>query len=108
MAIQKYYDASQFGTQVTPQGNIPTLYGMPIYVTPQVPNDAQGSGGKASLLVHREAVAFALANNGLGQSGVALTEKDSGEYLRTKFIADIMYGVKALRTKAGVVIKGSN
>jgi hypothetical protein len=100
MNIQKYYDASQFGKPSVPQGAHDLLYGVPVVITSQVPT-ADG-GGYNNMLIHRNAVVYALGNlQGPGSAGARIQEK-TAEDLRVKVIADIMYGVKILNSKSGV------
>lgn len=102
---QKYYDASQFGRPGLPSGSISELYGVPVVSTPQVP---LVNGSLRNLLVHPEAITYALGNlEGGMPSGVRMQERE-GENLRVTAVADIMYGVKSLRTKAGVVLPIKN
>jgi len=103
LAVQKLYDASQFGKPSLIQGSHGVLYGIPVVISTLVPKTDRGEGtygagrfGFRNLLVHRRAVAFALGNlPGGTPSGVRLQEKQS-EALRVTYIADIMYGVKKL------------
>ena len=107
MKIQKYYDASQAGWGA---GQAPmvgaarakgALYGIPVFVEEQIPAGTAGSeGGHRNLLVHREAVAYAV------QLPVSIKELKS-ESLRRKIVGDISYGVSALRD-AGVRIISNN
>ena len=105
MKIAKYYDASQFGKPSVPQGAHDLLYGAPVVITNQIPAGTAGTeGGHRNLLVHKRAFAYALASlEGVGQSGVRIQEKPS-EHLRTRVIADIMYGVKCVGNYYGVRI----
>jgi len=99
LAVQKYYDAGQFG-KGTPVavGSHDYLYGVPVFVTNQVPTSATSSegGGHRNLLVHMRAACYAIGNLPGGMpSGVRIQEKE-GENLRKVVVADIMYGVKQL------------
>ena len=102
LAVQKLYDASQFGKPSLIQGSHDQLYGIPVVVSTLVPVTATAEGivspgrGYRNLLVHRRAVAYALGNlPGGTPSGIRLQEK-VGENLRVTYVADIMYGVKKL------------
>jgi hypothetical protein len=105
MAVQKLYDASQFGKPSLIQGTHDTLYGVPVTVTTQVPEATITDGWYATTrgrVAHRNAIlhnsfaAYALGNLPNGTpSGVRIQEKDS-ENLRKTVVGDIMYGVKAL------------
>ena len=102
LAVQKLYDASQFGKPSLIQGSHDQLYGVPLVVSTLVSQTATAEGicapgrGYRNLLVHRRAVAYALGNlPGGTTSGIRLQEKTS-ENLRVTYVADIMYGVKKL------------
>jgi hypothetical protein len=103
MAVQKLYDASQFGKPSTIMGSHDTLYGVPVTVTSQVPialiseqayTTTTGKINHRGLLLHNSITAYALGNLPNGTpSGVRIQEKPS-ENLRTTVVGDIMYGVK--------------
>ena len=105
MAVQKLYDASQFGKPSLIQGTHDTLYGVPVTVTSQVPTAELGDSWYATTrahdahrnaILHNSFAAYALGNLPNGTpSGVRIQEKAS-ENLRTTVVGDIMYGVKAL------------
>lgn len=86
---------------------MPTLFGIPIFITTQVPSGtASSEGGHRNLLVHKDAFVWALGNiPGTNDQGVRITEipNQSGN-LATKVIGDIMYGVKLLSAYYGVRI----
>jgi len=72
---------------------------------PQVP---LANGSLKNLLVHPMAVSYALATqDGGAPSGARISEKE-GESLRKTVVGDIMYGIKALKTGAAVVIAATN
>lgn len=108
MGIQKYYDAAQFGQANVPEGAIGRLYGVPVTVSEQVPNKNVGTAGNttgpANLLVHNKAVVYALGNLKGGTPSGARIQQKEGENLRVKPTADIMYGFKILKDKAGCVL----
>lgn len=87
MAIQKFYDASQFGRTSVPEGAHDILYGVPVVLTPNVPLES-AELGIANSLVHPSFMAFA-------RTGVNFVEKPS-ENLRRKIIADIIWGHRIL------------
>lgn len=96
LAVQKLYDASQFGKVSLPTGNLDTVYGVPIIVSPLVgaSNASIEGGAHRNMLVHTRAIAFAIGNLPGGSTmGVRLQEKQS-ENLRVHVVADIVYGVK--------------
>lgn len=102
----KYYDASQFGSGMpVPSGSVDSLYGVPVFRTQ---NMGTSSGALANLLVHPEAVAYAIGNlEGASPSSVRIQEK-TGESLRIKVISDLMYGSKTLRSEGGVLLLAKN
>lgn len=103
LAVQKLYDASQFGRPSLIKGSHDQLYGIPVVVSSLVPQTTSGEiaptttgRGYRNLLVHNRAVAYAMGNlPGGTPSGVRLQEKQS-ENLRVTYVSDIMYGVKKL------------
>jgi hypothetical protein len=100
-------NASVFGVATTPVGQIPTLFGIPLYVTTQIPSGtANSEGGHRNLLVHKDAFVWALGNiPGATEQGARVQEfKNPDGNLNTKIIADIMYGVKLLSAYYGVRI----
>lgn len=97
MSIQKYYDASQFGRATLPFGVHDMLYGVPVTLTNNVPDDVET--GLTNALVHPGAIAFAM----FGPDFVA---KDS-EHLRKKIIADVMYGDTILQKTHGVKLRST-
>jgi len=101
---QKYYAADTFGEATLPEGSISRFYGTPVFKTNRIP--AQG-GSLKNLLVHPQAVTYALANQG-GQDVKARLQEVPTEDLVTKVVGDIMYGVKTLRSGAAVVIAANN
>jgi len=109
LAVQKLYDASQFGKgSPVAVGTHDAIYGVPVYVTSQLPETVLAEiaptttgRGHRCLLIHKRAIGFAIGNlpmtgNAVAMpSGVRLQEKEA-EALRTTVIADIMYGVKVI------------
>ncbi len=104
-------DSSNYGIVTTPYGQIPTLFGIPLYLTTQIPAGTDNSeGGHRNLLVHKNAFVWALGNiPGTSSQGVRVQEFPgySGT-LATKVVADIMYGVKLLSSTYGVRIISNN
>lgn len=111
LAVQKLYDASQFGRTSLVEGTHDQVYGVPVFLTNNVPsaNASAEGGGARNLLAHRRAFAFALGNlPGGTPSGVRLQEKQS-ENLRVTVVGDIMYGVKKVHNSYRAVrIVGKN
>ena len=104
LAVQKLYDASQFGRPSLIKGSHDQLYGIPVVVSTLVSDTVDGEAtavsttgrSRRNLLIHNRAVAYALGNlPGGTPSGIRLQEKQS-ENLRVTYVADIMYGVKKL------------
>lgn len=97
LAVQKLYDASQFGKASLIKGSHGELYGVPVVVSTLVPSagaSAEGSGGHRNFIIHNRALCYAVGNLPGGQaSGIRLQELKS-EHLRVMVVADIMYGVK--------------
>lgn len=87
------------------------LYGIPCFVSPNVPN-LGGSNGRANVLAHKDAIHFATAPLGVsskggmvGSAGVRVQSNYIPEYLHTLTTADILYGVIENRDTAGVLLK---
>jgi hypothetical protein len=93
LSVSKYYDASQFGKATVPFGFHDMLYGIPVLLTPNLPQES-GDLGITNALVHPSAIVY-------GRTGVDFVAKDS-EHLRKKLIADIIYGTKLLNATRGV------
>lgn len=79
-------------------GMLPTLGGVPVYMSQNIPDSASGS--ELNLVLHKEAFAFALARDIQVRSSFQL------DWLQTVYIADMLYGVGCYRTDAGVVVYG--
>ena len=108
LAVQKLYDASQFGKASLIQGTHDQIYGIPVYVTTLLPTTVlaeiapitTGRGHRCALM-HKRAIGYALGNLPMEgnasalPSGVRMQEKQS-EMLRTTIVSDIMYGVKTV------------
>lgn len=111
LAVQKLYDASQFGKTSLVEGTHDQVYGVPVFLTNNVPsaNASAEGGGARNLLIHNRAFAFALGNLPGGMpSGVRLQEKAS-ENLRVTVVGDIMYGVKKVHNSYRAVrVVGKN
>ena len=119
MKRAKLYDASQFGRPSLPQGIHDVLYGIPVIITQQVHRDglrnqATGSTGQRksgynNMLIHKRKACYALGNlSGPKTAGVRIKVGVPSEHLRTKYIADIMYGVKNVSTTRGVRLVSSS
>jgi len=106
IAIQKYYDASMFGKATTPSGIIPTLYGIPVTISNNLPAYTASSTKKVGYLGTPDSIAFAFANlPGGTQGGVRLTEAyHPGGHLRTDVTLDIAFGDTLQNAYRGVMI----
>jgi len=97
MGSDKLVNASKYGRVILPTAPHNELYGIPVYISPNVPAGTAGTeGGHRNLLIHKNAIVYAVEKD-----GVTLHEKES-ESLRTKYIADTMYGKVLLNAGAGV------
>lgn len=97
MGSDKLVNASKYGKVILPNAPHNELYGIPVYISPNVPAGTAGTeGGHRNLLIHKNAIVYALA-----REGVQLHEKQS-ESLRTKYIADHMYAKALLNAGSGV------
>ena len=96
-------DASKYGRAVLPNPPHNELFGIPVYITPQVPAGTAGTeGGHRNLLVHPSCIVYAVANG-----GPQIQEMPS-EHLRTRVTADVLYGTTCLNPKRGVRIISKN
>ncbi len=98
-------NASVFGMATTPNGTIPTLFGIPLFLTTQIPaGTASTEGGHRNLLVHKDAFVWGLgAIPGTSEMGARIQEfRNPDGNLNTKVVGDIMYGVKLLSATYGV------
>ncbi len=104
--VQKNSDLRQatvYGESRLPNlTKLASVYGLPVFVTPQVPAGAAGTeGGHRNGLYHPDLVAYAT------QLPLRLSEKSS-EALRKKIILDLAYGTTRLRSDAGIRIISNN
>lgn len=117
-SIAKYYDASQvglvgngqgftrtgnFGPMDVSRGLTGTLYGIPIFTTPEI---VSGLQTYRNLLLHKSA--FGFATNTPGGNVVRIQSENAIRNLGILTVADIMYGVKVLREPAAVLLNGSS
>lgn len=89
----------------------PMLYGIPVIVTPAVPNEG-GSNGRLNVLAHKDAIHWARlsmpakADIGyVGAEGVRVQQSYVHEYLGELVTIDLCYGVVENRDNAAVVLK---
>jgi len=102
-----------------PTGKTPkaTLYGIPIYISPNV-QYISGTVGRANCLAHKDALHWATSPLGTGGSlagasmtgkyGVRVQSNYIPEYLSTLTTADLLYGVVENRDTSGVCIWTAN
>ena len=78
-------------------GEIGNLYGIPVFVTSNADYGAGNTGAdRICLMGHRDAMVL------VEQMGVRSQTQYKQEYLATLYTADMIYGVKAMRTAATV------
>jgi hypothetical protein len=96
-----------------PTARIPDshLYGIPVYLSPNVPTISGGTTGRYNLLAHKDAIHFATAPLGamskgamVGSAGIRVQSNYMPDYLSTVTTADIAFGVVENRDTAGVRI----
>lgn len=98
------YDASVFGGGNAPMvtGKVGSLFGVPITLTTQVPNQILGIK-ETNFLIHPRAMAYAFANIDGTTSGVRI-QLIKGDGLYSRLVGDLAYGVKILDTTGGVKV----
>jgi hypothetical protein len=79
-------------------GRVPMIGGVKVVMSNNLPTHA--NGGKANLLLHKECLAFAIA-----QPARVRTEENL-DYLGTTIVGDMIYGSGCYRAEAGVVLYG--
>lgn len=75
------------------------LYGMSVYSTKQVPQDAGTPAQTHNIMFHKEALALALQQAPRTQFDYII------EYLGTAVVVDVIYGVKTIRADFGVEVR---
>lgn len=104
MGIDRYVSSDFVDNRGVDSGKIGNLYGIDIYVSTNVPiietAAANSAGGdvKGAMLIHKDT--FVLAE----QQGIRSQTQYKQEWLGTLYTADMLYGVKVLRTDAGFVL----
>ena len=68
-------------------GNFPSLFGIPVFQTSLI-SSSTSSGAHAGYLAHKSSVAVAV------QQDIRMQSEYSVDYLGTKVVADVIYGVK--------------
>lgn len=91
----------------------PMLYGIPVIVTPAVPNES-GANGRLNVLAHKDAIHWARLTlpgkadkNFVGDMGVRVQQSYVHEYLGELVTIDLCYGVVENRDNAAVVLKSA-
>ena len=99
------YDASVFGGGNAPMatGKHGSLFGVPIVMTPNV-RVSTTTKHKQNLLVHKRAVAYAVANIN-GMNSAPRLQMIKGDGLYSRLVGDLAYGVKILDTTAGIRVR---
>jgi len=104
MGIDRYVSSDFVDNRGVDSGKIGNLYGIDIFVSTNVPiietASANSAGGdvKGAMLIHKDT--FVLAE----QQGIRSQTQYKQEWLGTLYTADMLYGVKVLRTDAGFVL----
>ena len=98
MGLARYTEQAFVGDgNAIRNGEIGNLYGIPVFVTSNADSGAGNSGAdRICLMGHRDAMVL------VEQMGVRSQTQYKQEYLATLYTADMIYGVKAMRTAASV------
>lgn len=115
LAVQKYYDQSQFGrksataegtigagSNTSPKGLRGQLYGIPLYISTNV---VSGLQTYRNLLAHRTAFGYAIQTPG---GGVRTQASNWLANLGTLVVHDLIDGVAELRDEAAVVVNANS
>jgi N4-gp56 family major capsid protein len=79
------------GSNTIRNGKVAELYGMPFYVTTNCDAASGSTATKVCIIGHKDAFALAMQHN------VRMQTENSVDYLGTKLVSDVLYGVKNLR-----------
>lgn len=91
--------SSDFGSgQGKETGRLPMLVGVPVKLSQNIPDTANGS--EINLVRHMEAFAYAIAQNPRVRAQQTL------DHLGETIVADMLYGVGTYRAEAGVIVHG--
>ena len=100
--IERFSSSDFVNFKQTSSGEIGNLYGVPVYVSTNVPSVANAGGGtpveRMSLLAHKDA--YVLAE----QVGIRTQTQYKQEFLSTLMTADRLYGRQVYRAESAVVI----
>ena len=103
--IDRYMSSDFVDGRGVNNGQIGTLYGIPVYVSTNCPvietaadNTASTVDTKAAVLMHKDALVLA------EQQGVRSQTQYKQEYLSTLFTSDTIYGVDTVRSESGIII----
>ena len=79
-------------------GLLPHIGGVPVVMSQNLP--AHANGGRVNLVMHKEALAFAIAQNARVRSQETL------DHLGETIVADMLYGTGCYRAEAGITVYG--
>tara|TARA_R110000803_G_scaffold54828_1_gene111641 strand:- start:922 stop:1887 length:966 start_codon:yes stop_codon:yes gene_type:complete len=105
MGIDRYVSSDFVSSGSVRNGQIGNLYGVDIYITTNLPVTEAASANSASsvdtlgaMFAHKDAVVL------VEQQGIRNQVQYKQEWLATMYTADTLYGVKVLRSEAGLVV----
>lgn len=109
MQNSKLVEASKYGKAILPNAPHNELYGIPVYISANVPAGTAGTeGGHRNLLANKKTIVWGTGNlPGSGEAGVRL-QTLKGSEPRVKLVADLIYGAKILNANAGSRIISKN
>jgi hypothetical protein len=86
LAINKFVTADSYGTSIIPSGSLGTIYGVPVFITPELGTDQY-------FMYEQDGCALAF------QRGPQLGERPAPEYGSSSMLKtlDQLFGVKALQ-----------
>jgi N4-gp56 family major capsid protein len=96
--ITRYMSSDFVDGRGTVNGQIGSLYGIPVVVSTNCPVITGGGGEKLGILMHKDALVFA------EQMGVRSQTQYKQEYLANLFTSDTIYGIDTIRAENGVGI----
>lgn len=80
-------------------GNLPTLAGVPVYMSQNVPTSANGS--EVNMVIHKETYAYAIAQP------IKIEMDHEVSWLQDVYVSNMLYGTGCYRPTSGVVVYGS-
>lgn len=96
--IERFTSSDFVNFKQTSSGEIGNLYGVPVFVSTNVPSVTGGAAERMTLLAHKDA--YVLAE----QVGIRTQTQYKQEFLSTLMTADRLYGRQVYRPEAAVVI----